>query len=371
MRLVTVLGTRPEIIRLSLLIPKLDRFTEHTLVHTGQNFDPLLSDVFLEQLQVRRPDHFLGAQGGLMDQIGQILCGCENVFRKTRPDRLLILGDTNSGLAAYVAKRLSIPVFHMEAGNRCRDDRVPEEVNRRVIDHCSDILMPYTEGSRRNLLLEGIAPERVFVTGNPIGEVIERFRPQIAASDALRRLGVEPQHYLLVTLHRAENVDIETRLVAMVEALERAAREWRMPVLVSTHPRTHSRLADAGFGATRGKVRFLEPFGFFDFVRLELAARCVLTDSGTVQEECALYGIPNVTLRDVTERPETIECGSNILAGGEPEVVLRALRIALAEAPNWRPPAEYTWPAVSDTILRIVTGYHHALPQPQPLGAPA
>jgi UDP-N-acetylglucosamine 2-epimerase (non-hydrolysing) len=361
MKIATVLGTRPEIIRLSLLIEKLDRFAEQILIHTGQNFDPMLSDVFFRELEVRAPDRYLGASGSLARQVGEILAGCEQAFEEIRPDRLLILGDTNSGLAAYIAKRLGIPVFHMEAGNRCHDDRVPEEVNRRVIDHCSDVLMPYTERSRDNLLREGIASQRIFVTGNPIGEVIDHFRPRIDASDVLDRLEVGDGRYVLVTLHRAENVDVAERLHDLVDALGQVGREHGLPVLVSTHPRTRARLGHSAQPAEPGGVRFLEPFGFFDFVRLELSARLVLSDSGTVQEECALFGVPNVTLRDVTERPETIDCGSNILSGGEVDSVLRTTRLALSLPPRWAPPAEYRMPAVSDAALRIVAGYHHGL----------
>lgn len=366
MKIATVLGTRPEIIRLSLIIEKLDRFARHVVIHTGQNFDPMLSEVFFRELGVRAPDRYLGANGGLGHQVGQILAGCEQAFEEDRPDRLLILGDTNSGLAAYIAKRQGIPVFHMEAGNRCHDDRVPEEVNRRVIDHCSDILMPYTERSRDNLLREGIAGRRIFVTGNPIGEVIEHFRPHIDASDVLDRLELDRERYVLVTLHRAENVDLPARLHALVDALGRVGREHDLPVLVSTHPHTRARLDQAHLAQgrqppERDRVCFLEPFGFFDFVRLELSARLVISDSGTVQEECALFGIPNVTLRDVTERPETIECGSNILSGGEVELVLAATRLALSLPPRWTAPAEYRMPAVSDTAVRIVAGYHHGL----------
>jgi UDP-N-acetylglucosamine 2-epimerase (non-hydrolysing) len=361
MKIATVLGTRPEIIRLSLIIGKLDRLTQHRVIHTGQNFDPMLSDVFFRELGVRAPDRYLGAAGGLAHQVGQILAGCEQAFVDDRPDRLLILGDTNSGLSAYMAKRLGIPVFHLEAGNRCHDDRVPEEVNRRVIDHCSDILMPYTERSRDNLLREGIAGRRIFVTGNPIGEVIDHFRPQIDASDALERMEVDEQGYVLVTLHRAENVDVPARLCGLVDALGRVGREHGLPVLVSTHPRTRARLVEQVQPAERNGVRFHEPFGFFDFIRLELSARLVLSDSGTVQEECALFGIPNVTLRDVTERPETIECGSNILSGGDVDGVLHATRVALSLPSRWTPPPEYRAAAVSDTVVRITAGYHHGL----------
>ena len=305
MRVVTVLGTRPEIIRLSLIVEKLDKLVEHVLVHTGQNFDPSLSDVFFENLGVRSPDAWLGARGQLSEQVGEILKGCERILREVRPDRILILGDTNSGLSAFIAKRMGIPVFHMEAGNRCFDDRVPEEVNRRVIDHCSDVLMPYTERSRQNLLAEGFRSERVLVTGNPIFEVISHFRPSIDASDILNRLQLEPGRYMLATLHREENVDAGERLARFTQAFADIAREHKMPIIVSTHPRTRKRLVEDH--EAKDNVRYLEPFGFFDFLRLENDATCVLSDSGTVQEECCIFRMPNITIRDVTERPETLE----------------------------------------------------------------
>ncbi len=357
MKVVTVLGTRPEIIRLVRVAAKLDRSVEHVLVHTGQNFEPTLSEVFFEQLGFRAPDHRLGVRADTpAGQIAQILTRCEEVFSRITPDRLLILGDTNSALCAIAAKRMGIPVFHMEAGNRCYDDRVPEEVNRRIIDHASDVLMPYTERSRANLLREGIADARIFVTGNPILEVIEHFRPSIDRSPVHDQLGLERRGYFLVTLHRAENVDVESRLTRFAKAFELLGDRYRQPVIVSTHPRTAGRLKQFNIGA-RGDVRFPEPFGFFDFVALEMHARCVLSDSGTVQEECAILRIPNVTLRDVTERPETVECGSNILSGADPAAILSCVATVLQSTPSWMPPAEYMARNVSDTAVRIVTGF--------------
>jgi UDP-N-acetylglucosamine 2-epimerase (non-hydrolysing) len=272
----------------------------------------------------------------------------------------LILGDTNSSLCAVVAKRRGIPVFHMEAGNRCFDDRVPEEVNRRIIDHSSDILMPYTERSRANLLREGIASERIFVTGNPINEVILHHRDDIARSRVLEELGLAARGYFLVTLHRAENVDEPARLAGFMAALEALAANYGRRVVMSTHPRTRARLAAADI-AVRGDVLLPEPFGFFDFLKLEQNALCVLSDSGTVQEECAILAVPNVTIRDVTERPETIECGSNILSGGARDSILSCVEVALASACRWQAPPEYTRTDVSDTVLRIVLGYHRTL----------
>ena len=362
MKIVTVLGTRPEIIRLCKVITKLDTAAEHVLVDTGQNFDDRLNALFFRELGLRRPDYALGVRGeSIADQIGQILRGSEEVFLKERPDRLLILGDTNSSLCAIMAKRMGIPVLHMEAGNRCYDDRVPEEVNRRLIDHSSDVLMPYTERSRQNLLREGIAGERIFVTGNPIKEVIDAHADRIGASTALQDLGVSPGGYFLVTLHRAENVDIESRLRSLTDALFRLARDYALPVLVSTHPRTRLRIDQFQIQSGDADVRFLDPFGFFDFVALERQAACVLSDSGTVQEECSIFGIPNVTLRDVTERPETVECGSNILSGADADSVLACARAVLDLKPRWNPPPEYVAPAVSDTVVRIALGYFHWL----------
>jgi UDP-N-acetylglucosamine 2-epimerase (non-hydrolysing) len=357
LRVMTVFGTRPEIIRLSRLLPLIDRHCDHTVVHTGQNFDERLSGLFLRDLGVRAPDVHMGVRAeGFAGQAAGILQQAEALLREHRPDRLLILGDTNSGLAAIVAARLGIPVFHMEAGNRCYDDRVPEEINRRIIDHCSALLMPYTQRSAENLVREGIERERIYVIGNPIFEVLEAFAPQIDASDALARYGVGAGEYFLVTLHRAENVDEAGRLRSFFDALAAIAREYRQPVLVSLHPRTRDTLARHGVAADG--VRLLEPFGFFEFVHLERRARAVLTDSGTVQEECAIFGVPNVTLRDVTERPETLECGSAILAGAAPGDIARALAAALAAPTDWMPPAGYTTRNVSATVLKLLLGYH-------------
>ncbi len=364
MKIVTVLGTRPEIIRLSAIIKKLDACGDgtHVLVHTGQNFDRTISDIFFEDMGIRAPNHFLGVRGETpAAQIGQILERCERVFIEEKPDRLLLLGDTNSALCAIVAKRMGIPVFHMEAGNRCYDDRVPEEVNRRLIDHSSDLLMPYTERSRANLLREGIPGERICVTGNPILEIIEEHRPRIEAATVLDRLNLTRNGFFLVTLHRAENVDPEPRLRAFITALFRLHQQHALPIVVSTHPRTAGRLRALDTASRLGDVRFLEPFGFFDFIRLEQSARCVLSDSGTVQEECAIFGVPNVTLRDVTERPETLECGSNILSGSDPDHILACVETVLRLSPDWQPPREYMVSNVSNTVVRLVTGFHLSL----------
>src|SRR5262249_18415322 len=267
-----------------------------------------------------------------------------------------ILGDTNSGLCALLAKRQGIPVYHMEAGNRCYDDRVPEEVNRRVIDHSSDVLMPYTERSRQNLLREGIEGRRVFVTGNPIFEVISHYERSMHASDVVCRLQLEPHDYFLATKHRAENVDIRHRLGSLVGAFQQLADRYGKPVIVSTHPRTRQRLAESGLDSL-GNIQFIEPLGFFDFIALERNAWCVLSDSGTVQEECAIFGVPNVTIRDTTERPETLECGANLLSGVGVESVCRAVEAVTTLPPAWTAPPEYLVRNVSETVVKILLTY--------------
>ncbi|MFL5892058.1 MAG: non-hydrolyzing UDP-N-acetylglucosamine 2-epimerase [Solirubrobacterales bacterium] len=357
MKVLTVLGTRPEIIRLSPLIELLDGLCEHVLVHTGQNSDPTLSDVFFEQLGVRAPDRYLGIAGGsFADRVGTIISRMGEVLSEERPDRLLVLGDTDSGLSAFVAKRMGIQVFHMEAGNRCFDDRVPEEVNRRLIDHSSDVLMPYTERSRGNLLAEGIPSQSIYVTGNPIKEVMDRHADAIDDSDAIDRLGVERDGYLLLTAHRQETVDLEDRLTSLVAGVTGIAKDLGLPLVCSIHPRTKAKLESFGVELEGEGVIVSPPLGFFDFLKLERHARCVLTDSGTVQEECCILGVPAVTVRDTTERPETVECGSNLIAGVEREGIRRGVLTALSSEPSWIPPREYMVNAVSPTVARIVLG---------------
>jgi UDP-N-acetylglucosamine 2-epimerase (non-hydrolysing) len=342
---------------LSRIIEKLDHTCQHVLVHTGQNYDPDLNDVFFQQLGVRTPNRYLNARGSLGKQIGILFPEIERVLQKEQPDKMLVLGDTNSALAAIMAKRVGIPVYHMEAGNRCYDDRVPEEVNRRIIDHSSDVLMPYSERSRMNLLREGIQGERIYVTGNPILEVIQHYWAQIHESTILTDLRLEPEKFFLVTLHRAENVDAERRLRELTLSLERIQRKYSLPVIVSTHPHTRARMTGFGIINKNSEVQFLQPFGFFDFIMLEKNAACVLSDSGTVQEECAIFKVANVTLRDVTERPETLECGSNILTGANTESILRCVDLVLSRKGDWIAPPEYLVENVSDTVIKILHGY--------------
>jgi len=353
MKVLTILGTRPEIIRLRSVIDVLDATTQHVLVHTGQNFEDRLSRVFFEELGLREPDVHLGIRASsFAEQVGRIVVAIGPLLETQRPDVLLILGDTNSGLTSIVAKRMGIDVFHMEAGNRCYDDRVPEEVNRRVIDHCSTWLLPYTHRSKENLLAEGIERRRICVVGNPIREVMLRYQDRIDASTALEQQDLAPGRYFLATAHRAETVDAPDRMESLVRSLEAVIQEWDLPLVCSVHPRTADRMLARGVASDR--IRFVKPLGFFDFLALERAASCVLSDSGTVQEECCILGVPAVTLRDVTERPETIECGSNILGGVRAETVLPAVEVALRNRGGWTPPPEYMVENVSEVVGRVI-----------------
>ncbi len=354
MKILTILGTRPEFIRLSLILEKLDKYSEQIVVHTGQNYDKNLNDIFFSELGMRKPDYFLGATGSFGEQIGKIIDGCESIILKEKPDKFLVLGDTNSSMGAICAKRLGVPVYHMEAGNRCNDDRVPEEVNRKIIDHSSDILMPYTQNSKANLLREGIPPHRIYVTGNPIYEVIRHFEKQINASEILEKLDLAAENYFLVTMHRAENVDREDRLLAFLEAFDRLQKEYGIPIIISTHPRTRTRMKAFGVEHRNPQIKFMEPFGFFDFIMLEKNARCLLSDSGTVQEEACIFGLPSLTIRDVTERPETLEVGSNVLTGADVGRIVELTDLTMSIENTWEPPQEYLDKNVSDKVIRIV-----------------
>jgi UDP-N-acetylglucosamine 2-epimerase (non-hydrolysing) len=362
MKILTILGTRPEIIRLSCVIPKLDKLCEkHILVNTGQNYHPALNSNFFAELGLRDPDHQFKAKGSFGQQIAAILPPLEAILVREKPDRFLVLGDTNSSFAAIVAARLHIPVYHMEAGNRCFDPRSPEEVNRRIIDHTSDILLPYTERSRQNLLAEGIPGHRIFVTGNPIHEVILHYSNQIDASDIFNKLEIDRGGYFLVTLHREENVDDPARLREFLEAFGALNCKYKLPVIVSTHPRTRLRLAELSHLRNCFDTRFVDPFPFFDFIALQKFAFCVLSDSGTVQEESCLLGVPSVILRDTTERPETLEAGASVLSGADPVAILRLVKqVVEAHRPGWCAPPEYTRSNVSDTVVRILMSHLEA-----------
>lgn len=365
MKILTLLGTRPEIIRLSRIIPQLDDAlgrANHLLVHTGQNHDDNLSANFFTEFGLRLPNYNLGATGSFAEQLAVMFPALEKILLHERPDRLLVLGDTNSSLAAIVAARLGIPVYHMEAGNRSFSPRSPEEVNRRLVDHASRVLLPYTERSRKNLLAEGIHSSHIFVTGNPIYEVINQYEDRIGRSTIFEKLCVEPNQFFLVTLHRAENVDDYGRLGNFVRAFDQLQREYALPVVVSAHPRLRARLTTLDKTSfpelfANRNVKYADPLGFFDFLALERSARVVLSDSGTVQEECAILHTPSVTLRDHTERPECIECGASILSGADPERILAAVKLVTSNPSLWAPPAEYFRTNVAETVVRILLSH--------------
>ncbi|MBY0689435.1 non-hydrolyzing UDP-N-acetylglucosamine 2-epimerase [Microbacterium marinilacus] len=360
LKVLTVVGTRPEIIRLSATIKLLDQHTDHVLVHTGQNYDYELNEVFFEDLGLRRPDHFLEADtSSLGAALGSILMKTERVLLEERPDAFLVLGDTNSAISAVIAKRLKIPVFHMEAGNRSFDENVPEETNRRLVDHVSDYNLVYTEHARRNLLAEGIHPSRILLTGSPMREVLEQNRTQIDASDVLARQGLQPQGYFLVSLHREENVDDPDRLTAAVASLQALRAEYGVPVLVSTHPRTRKRL-EALDASQKDGIVFHPPFGFHDYVKLQLEAKLVLSDSGTISEESSILGFPAVTMRDFIERPEALDAGAIVTAGVYRDHVLSAARIVLDRIAAPVTPDPYMVRDTAARVLSMLAGFAHS-----------
>jgi len=358
MKVITVLGTRPEIIRLSLIIEKLDQLCDkHILVHTGQNFDPTLSDVFFEELNIRKPDyHFTQHQNSLGHQMGQIFLELEKVITKEKPDKALVLGDTNSALSAILFERMGIPVYHMEAGNRCYDLRVPEEKNRKIIDTISTYNLPYTLNSKENLLKEGFPKNRIFVTGNPINEVIQHYNDKIEKSKILEVLNLNKKDYFLVTIHRAENVDDHETLTEILNGLHLIATHFNKRMICSIHPRTKSKIEQLKNFQPHPLIEFYSPFGFFDFIRLEREAFCLLTDSGTVQEEGCIFNIPAVTIRKTTERPETVDCGSNMVSGIEAKNILLSVRTMVTSKTNWELPTGYGDTNVSEKVVKIILG---------------
>ena len=363
LKVMTVVGTRPEIIRLSRLIALLDRHCEHVLVHTGQNFDYELNEVFFQELGIRRPDHFLEAAADTpAATIGQIISRIDPVLEQVRPDALLILGDTNSALVAISAKRRHVPIFHMEAGNRCFDFRVPEEINRRIVDHIADVNLPYSQIARENLLREGLPPDQIICTGSPLREVLEHHADGIAASDVLARLGLTEGRYFVVSAHREENIDEPPRLQRLLGVLNGMAERYGEPVIVSTHPRTRKRLEVLPeLPAMDPLVRFVKPFGFLDYVRLQTCARTVLSDSGTITEESSILNFPALNLRETHERMEGFEEGSVMMVGLCLERILDGLGI-LAEqlrgdARQLRMVRDYAPNNVSDKVLRIIVSY--------------
>jgi UDP-N-acetyl-L-fucosamine synthase len=360
MKVATIVGTRPEIIRLSRVMAALDRYVEHVIVHTGQNYDYELNQIFFDDLALRKPDYFLEAAGATAaETIGLVIARADAVLRELRPDAVLILGDTNSCLAAIAAKRLKIPIFHMEAGNRCFDQRVPEEINRKIVDHISDVNLPYSQISRAYLLREGLPPDRVIVTGSPMYEVLRHYQPKIEASDVLARLGLAPEGYYLVSAHREENVDDPDQFARLLEALERLAGRG-LRVIVSTHPRTRKRL-EAERVTLPPAVELLKPFGFSDYVHLQLHAKAVLSDSGTITEESSILNFPALNIRQAHERPEGMEEGAVMLVGLDWRRIATALEI-LAGQPRGRERllrvvADYDVPNVSEKVARIILSY--------------
>jgi len=355
--IVTIVGTRPEIIRLSRVIPAMDAAFNHVLVHTGQNSDPNLNEIFFKELDLRKPDYFLDVDTSSLGAVlGDTLKKIEKVFVEHAPDGVLILGDTNSAISAVLAKRMQIPVYHMEAGNRSFDENVPEETNRRLVDHVSDFNLPYTEHARRNLLSEGIHPRRVMVTGSPIREVLHFYKDKIDASDILAKLGIVKNEYFLVSAHRQENVDSPDRLLRLLDSLKAIHVAWNFPVLVSTHPRTKKQLeALPGFSQISG-VTFHEPFGFLAYNKLQMNAKCVLSDSGTISEESILLNFPAITIRDSMERPEALDVGGIVMTGLSADDVIQGINAALF-ADNDLPrqiPHGYEVDDVSRRIVRII-----------------
>lgn len=354
MKVVTILGTRPEIIRLSRVTHRLAQYTDHVLVHTGQNADYELNEVFFSDLDVRRPHHFMGIDRSSPGQIiGQVIIESERILAHEEPDAVLLLGDTNSALAAIMARRMKIPIYHMEAGNRCFDLNVPEETNRKIIDHISDFNLVYTEHARRNLLAEGMHPRRIYLSGSPLGEVLKHNAPAISRSTVLRQLSLEPKKYFLVSTHRAENVDNPQHLKTILATLQSLHDEYDLPIIVSTHPRTRERLETSKYAGTHAQVQFLKPFGFHDYIHLQQQALCTLSDSGTISEEAAILDFPAVTMRNAMERPEAMDTGDIVLTGIDHDVILRAVRLAINEPrpEKHRIPVEYE---VTDTSLRVL-----------------
>lgn len=361
LKVMTVVGTRPEIIRLSRVMAKLDEYCEQIIVHTGQNYDYELNEIFFKDLEVRKPDHFLNAAGGnAAETIGKIIIAVDAVLEQEQPDAILILGDTNSCLSAIPAKRRKIPIFHMEAGNRCFDQRVPEETNRKIVDHTADINLTYSDIAREYLLREGLLPDRIIKTGSPMYEVLHHYKTRIDASDAVERLGLSEGEYFVVSAHREENIDSPANFAKLVEALNQVAETYNLPVIVSTHPRTQKKV-DALGAKFHPLVRLLKPLGFRDYVKLQASARAVLSDSGTINEESSILNFPALNLREAHERPEGMEEAAVMMTGLEVDRILQGLAI-LADQPrgeqrSLRLVADYSMPNVSDKVVRIVHSY--------------
>ena len=358
LKVVTILGTRPEIIRLAECIKKCDIYFDHVLVHTGQNYDFELNEIFFEDLGLRKPDYFLNVAGShLGETIGNVISKSFEVLSKELPDALLVLGDTNSVLSTIAAKRLKIPIFHMEAGNRCYDQNVPEEINRKISDHISDINLTYTENSRRYLLSEGFRKDHVFVTGSPLREVLHRYTKQVLNSDVLKRLGLKEQEYIVVSAHREENIDLDKNFEILSESLNNVAEKYKLPVIFSTHPRTKNRIEKNNI-TFHPLITNVAPLGFFDYVKLQKSAFVVLSDSGTISEESAMMGFPAVSIRTSTERPEAIDAGTIVLGGIKTDQILNAIEISRGLFDeNIQLPKEYEVVNTSDRVVKAIQSY--------------
>jgi UDP-N-acetyl-L-fucosamine synthase len=359
LKVMTILGTRPEIIRLSRTMALLDEVCQHVCVHTGQNYDYELNEIFYRDLELRKPDHYLGVDASTLGRaLGNILIETERVIAQENPDAVLILGDTNSAIAGIMAKRMKIPLYHMEAGNRCFDQNVPEETNRRIVDRIADFNLVYTEHARRHLLSEGFPHRRIYLTGSPLREVLEHYLPKIRTSDVLKRLDLKPGAFFLVSLHREENVDNRGKLAGLVGTLDRLAAAFDVPVVVSTHPRTRKRLEALGVSSSTA-LRFMPPFGFLDYNQLQMHARCVLSDSGSITEEASILGFPAVTLRTAMERPEGLDTGAIVLTGLDPDVIEASVRLVVTEhEAGKRPPvpADYQITNCAQRVVRLILG---------------
>ena len=362
LKVMTIVGTRPEIIKLCRVIHELEEHTEHILVHSGQNYDYELNEVFFQQLGIKKPDFFLNAVGEtLAETIGNIIAKSDRVMAEIRPDAVVILGDTNSCLSVISAKRRKIPIFHMEAGNRCFDMRVPEEINRKIVDHISDINITHTEHARRYLLAEGLAPETVIKSGSPMKEVLEHYSSQIEASDILAQLSLEPKQYFVMSAHREENIDSEANFKSLLDSVNAIALKYEKPIIFSTHPRTRRRLVERGLEGLRPEIQFLKPMGFFEYVKLQLNAACVISDSGTITEESSILNFPGVTIRQAHERPEGMDEGTIIMSGLEPQRVLDSIEVVMKHhkiaSRAFRLIPDYDTSNVSKKVLRIIYSY--------------
>ncbi|PAV09378.1 non-hydrolyzing UDP-N-acetylglucosamine 2-epimerase [Methanocorpusculum parvum] len=360
LKVMTVIGTRPEIIRLACVMQELDKYVNQVIVHTGQNYDYELNEIFFKELEIRKPDYFMNVDtSSLGNVLGGILIKAEEIMRAERPDAVLILGDTNSSIAGIMAKRLKIPIFHMEAGNRCFDFNVPEEINRRIIDHIADFNLVYTEHARRHLLSEGLQHRRIYLTGSPMYEVLHKYEDRIMGSTILEELGLADQKYFVVSAHREENVDNPAHLQSILTVLNTLAKEYDAPVIVSTHPRTRKRMESLSNVDMDPRVRFLKPFGFFDYVHLEMHSLCSISDSGTISEEAAVMKFPAVTIREAIERPEALDTGSIIMTGLDADVVLASVALVMdkhgTDAAR-QAPVEYEVANCAERVVKLVLG---------------